>query len=97
MYQKRDARAKMLFCYYKPIAFLPFLLPSPSSLLTELPKEKLTTQVIVMSFRQRGVKSTPEERNVTCLVTLISDGRERQLDCLSFNQHVMVRCLYCFR
>ena len=29
----RDARAKLLFCQSKPIAFLPFLLPSPSSLL----------------------------------------------------------------
>ena len=29
--KKRDARAKLLFCQSKPIAFLPFLLPSPSS------------------------------------------------------------------
>ena len=31
--KKRDARAKLLFCQSKPIAFLPFSLPSPSSLL----------------------------------------------------------------
>ena len=32
MYKKRDARAKLLFCQSKPIAFLPaFPLPSPSS------------------------------------------------------------------
>ena len=39
MYKKRDARAKLLFCQSKPIAFLPFALPSPSSLL-ELPKSE---------------------------------------------------------
>ena len=31
--KKRDARAKLFFCKDKPIAFLPFSLPSPSSLL----------------------------------------------------------------
>ena len=31
--KKRDARAKLLFCQSKPIAFLPFSLTSPSSLL----------------------------------------------------------------
>ena len=36
MSKKRDAGAKLLFCYSKLIAFLPFSLPSPSSLL-ELP------------------------------------------------------------
>ena len=30
--KKRDARAKLLFCLSKPIAFLPFPLPAPSSL-----------------------------------------------------------------
>ena len=29
----RDARAKLLFCQSKPVAFLPFSLMSPSSLL----------------------------------------------------------------
>ena len=33
MTKKRDARAKLLFCQSNPIVFLPFLLPSPSSLL----------------------------------------------------------------
>ena len=31
--KKRDARAKLLFCRSKPFGFLPFSLPSPSSLL----------------------------------------------------------------
>ena len=31
--KKRDARAKLLFCSYKPIVFLPFSLPSSSLLL----------------------------------------------------------------
>ena len=31
--KKRDARAKLLFCLSKPIAFLPFSLPSASSFL----------------------------------------------------------------
>ena len=31
--KKRDARAKLFFRQSKPILFLPFLLPSPSSLL----------------------------------------------------------------
>ena len=33
MSKKRDACAKLLFCKSKPIRFLPFSLPSPSSLL----------------------------------------------------------------
>ena len=36
--KKRDARAKLLFCQSKPIAFLPFSLPlPPSSSLLKLP------------------------------------------------------------
>ena len=31
--KKRDARAKLLFCQFQPIAFLPFSLTSRSSLL----------------------------------------------------------------
>ena len=31
--KKRDARAALLFCCYKPIAFFQFSLPSPASLL----------------------------------------------------------------
>ena len=31
--KKRDARAELLFCRYKPIAFFQFPLPSPASLL----------------------------------------------------------------
>ena len=37
--KKRAAREKLLFCQSKPIAFLPFLLTSPPSLL-KLPKNK---------------------------------------------------------
>ena len=37
-YKKHDARAEMLFCKSKPIAFLPFAFPPPSSLL-KLPKD----------------------------------------------------------
>ena len=33
MYKNRDACIKLLFCQFKPIGFLPFLLPSPSLLL----------------------------------------------------------------
>ena len=36
--KKRNARAKLLFCQSKPIAFLPFSLPLPSSSV-KLPKE----------------------------------------------------------
>ena len=39
MYQKRAARAESLFCQSKPIGFLTFSLPSPSSLL-KLPSIK---------------------------------------------------------
>ena len=38
--EKRDARAKLLFYQSKPVDFLPFLLPSPSSLL-KLPMHQL--------------------------------------------------------
>ena len=31
--KKRDTRAKLLFCQFKPIAFLPFSMTWPSSLL----------------------------------------------------------------
>ena len=41
--KKRDARAKLLFCQSKPIAFLPFLLTSPSSLL-KLPSNPNATR-----------------------------------------------------
>ena len=33
--KKRDARKKLLFCQSKPIAFLPFSLTSPPSLLSK--------------------------------------------------------------
>ena len=40
--KKRDARAKLLFCQFKPIAFVTFPLPSPSSDL-KVPIVKLST------------------------------------------------------
>ena len=90
--KKRDARVMLLFWFLNLLLCLPFSLPS------KLPKEKLTTQVIVMSFVSVEVNELlKNDRNVIFLVTLISDGHERQLDCLSFNQHVMVRCLYSLR
>ena len=46
MYKKRDARAELLFRQFKPIAFLPFSLTSPSSLL-ELP--------YVNNYRDRSI------------------------------------------
>ena len=42
--KKRDACAKLLFCQSKPIAFLPFSLPTPSSLL-KLPNYGLCIKV----------------------------------------------------
>ena len=44
--KKRDARAKLLFCQSKPIAFLPFSLTSPSSLL-KLPIDPLSRKRLV--------------------------------------------------
>ena len=41
--KKRDARAKLLLCQSKPIVFLPFSLPSPSSSL-KLPNIKLSPE-----------------------------------------------------
>ena len=38
--KKRDARAKLWFCQSEPVAFLPFSLTSPSSLL-KLPTKRL--------------------------------------------------------
>ena len=35
--KKRDVLAKLSYCHNKPIAFLPFSLPSPSSLLLKAP------------------------------------------------------------
>ena len=80
----------LLFWFLNLLLCLPFSLPS------KLPKEKLTTQVIVMSFVSVEVNELlKNDRNVICLVILISDGHERQ--CLSVNQRAMVRCLYSLR
>ena len=49
--KKRGARAKLSFCHNKPIAFLPFSLPSPSSLL------KLPIVVIKRFFYHGNVTS----------------------------------------
>ena len=45
--KKREARAKLLFCQSKPIAFLPFSLPSPSSLkLSSYVQQKSLSDVV---------------------------------------------------
>ena len=44
--KEHDARAKLLFCQSKPIGFLAFLLPSPSSLL-KLPNTGFNENVLV--------------------------------------------------
>ena len=49
--KKRDARAKLLFCQSKPITFLPFSLPSSSSLL-KFPIKVLNT----LKFYRKGDK-----------------------------------------
>ena len=51
--KKRDTRAKLLFYQSKPIAFLPFSLPSPSSLL-KLPNE--TAAMLVFQTSPVGVE-----------------------------------------
>ena len=44
--KKRAARAKLLFCLSKPIVFLPFSLPSPSSSsLLKLPNREIKIHV----------------------------------------------------
>ena len=45
--KKRDARAKLLFCLSKPVAFLPFSLPSPSLLkLSSYVQQKSLSDVV---------------------------------------------------
>ena len=48
--KKRDARAKLLFCQSKPIAFLAFSLTLLSSLLNKLPFSKTTTWNVLHDF-----------------------------------------------
>ena len=48
-----DACAKLLFCQSKPIGFLPFLLPSPSSLL-KLPIDLFSLYVLFSQWRSQG-------------------------------------------
>ena len=50
--KKRDARAKLLFCQSKPIAFLPFSLPSPSSLLKLPERAKESVRIKRVEFRE---------------------------------------------
>ena len=53
MYKKRDARAKLLFCQSKPLAFLPLSLPSPSSLL-KLPNVQESTGCAMETLPSRA-------------------------------------------
>ena len=57
--KKRDARAKLLFCQSKLNAFLPFSLPSPSSLL-KLPNRPKTTIVQCKQPAKKVVYGSPE-------------------------------------
>ena len=53
--KKRDARDKFLFCQSKPVAFLPFSLPSPS-LLLKLPSKttsSTTSQTALSPYSDR--------------------------------------------
>ena len=52
--KKRAAREKLLFCQSKPIAFLPFLLTSPPSLL-KLPNNKKVMAANRHFLEGRGV------------------------------------------
>ena len=47
--KKRDARAELLFFLIKPVVFLPFSLPSPSSLSIKLSNVKLFCQLLKFS------------------------------------------------
>ena len=62
--KKRDARAKLLFYRSKPIVFLPFSLPSPSSLL-KLPNIKLSPEGEVNSGGYIGFR--PKQQNLQFL------------------------------
>ena len=55
--KKRDARAKLLFCESTLIAFLPFSLPSPSSLL-KLPNSRLREVVVSESRTSQDLSPT---------------------------------------
>ena len=67
--KKRDARAELLICQSKPIAFLPFSLPLPTSLLklpnivmsrpgrSDYPDEQLCRDLT----KERIVKGVPEQ------------------------------------
>ena len=57
--KKRDARAELLFFLIKPVAFLPFSLPSPSSLLIKFSDVKLFCQLLKDIFSRYS--SGPEE------------------------------------
>ena len=80
--KKRDARAKLLFCQSKPIAFLPSLLPS----LLPSPLPQLSIFDLLMTFRvfflisyisnQTAPQPTPSAFNSTSLAYEHGVGRE---------------------
>ena len=55
--KKRNARVELLLCQSKPIAFLPFSLTSPSSLL-KLPIISYGTAVLFISRQKRSINSS---------------------------------------
>ena len=63
MYEKRDARAKLLFCQSKPFAFLPSSLPSPSSLL-QLPSNRTGTSVDDCPHKLKKLTRLMTERQI---------------------------------
>ena len=54
--KRRDTRANLLFCQFRPIGFLPFSLPSPSLLL----KHRL--KYLQWSLHSRSLHHTAEQR-----------------------------------
>ena len=59
--KKRESRAKSLFCQSKPIAYLPFSLPSPSTFL-KFPILKIHTVInFFVSFRL-GQRTFPSKK-----------------------------------
>ena len=64
--KKRDARAELLFCPSQPIAFLPFSLTSPSSLL-KLPNVQTIGSLSKDVFEQRTSTGSEDFSLVICL------------------------------
>ena len=76
--KKHDARAKLLFCQSKPIAFLPSLLPSPLPQLSILDLLMTFRVFFLISyiFNQTAPQPTPSALNSTSLAYEHGVGRE---------------------